>query len=111
MCMLGVSGVCVCVCVCVVCVCLWAHAHFLRLKQLNSYKNIHKAPDIFMCQHSKYHVAVQEKISGSNFLQLPNNLAKKCLSGEASWWFKCVGAFLNRSFFVSKYIFLGAVGL
>ena len=49
-----------------------------------------------MCQPSKYREVVQEQISGLNSLQLPSNLAQKCLSSAANCWFECVGVFLNR---------------
>ena len=39
------------------------------------------------------------RISGSNSLKSPSNLAQKRSSSAANCWFKCVGAFLNRSVF------------
>ena len=78
---------------------LCSKVHFLCLKQLNP-SNI--APDIFKCRPGKYREVVREKISGSNSLQSPNNLAQKRSSGVANCWFECVGAFLNRRLFVSE---------
>ena len=61
------------------------------------FKSIHKAPDIFMCQPSKYCKVVQEEISGLNSLLSVSNLAQRRSSGVANCWFKCVGVFLSRS--------------
>ena len=59
---------------------LHSEAYFLHLKQIIITKS--KAPDIFTCRPSKYHVVVQE--SGSSSLQSPSTLAQWCSSGVAN---------------------------
>ena len=60
-----------------------------------------KLADIFACRPSKYCVVAQEKLSGSNSLQLPSNLAQNCSSSGANCWFKCIGAFYKRNWTVT----------